>query len=80
MKYSLVEASPEEIKKKQEDADRAMRELLDEEEKKPTLYRCLRGKQAKTDKVRHRYLSQIETGVVSKCLGEHATLLTNEGH
>jgi len=35
MKYSLLQASPEEIKKKQEDADRAMRELLDEEEKKP---------------------------------------------
>jgi ubiquitin C len=29
----LLQASPEKIKKKQEDADRAMRELLDEEEK-----------------------------------------------
>ena len=33
MKYALLQASPEEIKKKQENANRAMRELLDEEEK-----------------------------------------------
>jgi hypothetical protein len=44
MKYSLLQASPEEIKKKQEDADRAMRELLDEEGKKPTLLPLPQGK------------------------------------
>ena len=33
MKYSLLQASPEKIKKKQEDTDRVMRELLDEEGK-----------------------------------------------
>jgi hypothetical protein len=33
MKNALLQASPEEIKKEQENVNRAMRELLDEEEK-----------------------------------------------
>ncbi len=52
-KEALPQASPEEIKKKQKDADRAMRELLEEEEKAADAHvpASHKKKQAKTAKV-----------------------------
>ena len=40
---------------------------------------CYNLDHASVDRIYRRYLCQMEKGVVSKCLGEHATHLTGGG-